>query len=136
MESPSIKLIEPIKKTIGYQFFRFLGVGVLNTIFGYGVFLIMLLLGLYPSIALFVATIAGILFNFKSIGLLVFGNASKNRLIPFIIQYVFLYILNWLLLQILMNQGMKPAIVQLILLLPIAVLSFTINKFIVFRKAT
>ncbi len=136
MESPSIKLIEPIKKTIGYQFFRFLGVGVLNTIFGYSVFLMMLLLGFHPSIALLIATIAGILFNFKSIGHLVFGDTSKNRLMPFIGQYVFLYILNWFLLQELMNQGMKPAIVQLILLLPIAVLSFTINKFIVFRKAT
>jgi len=128
MESPIVKLID-------YQFIRFLWVGVLNTIFGYGVFLVMLSLGFNPSIALLLATIAGILFNFKSIGHLVFGNTSKNKLIPFVGQYVFLYILNWFLLQELMDHGVKPAIVQLILLLPMAILSFIINKFLVFRKA-
>lgn len=125
----------PIARLVDQPFFRFLWVGILNTIFGYSVFLIMLLLGLYSNIALLIATIAGVLFNFKTIGHLVFANTSKNKLVPFIGQYIFLYILNWFLLQKLLNYGMKPAIAQLILLLPIATLSFIMNKFLIFRKA-
>lgn len=52
----------------------FLLVGVMNAAFGYGCFAAFLYLGLHYSLALLLATILGVLFNFKSIGALVFGS--------------------------------------------------------------
>jgi len=119
------------------QFYRFLLVGILNTLFGYSVFLIGLSLGLAPGIALFFATIIGILFNFKTIGHLVFENVSISKLLPFIVQYALIYIINFFLLKELMfHFNISAWFTQLMLLLPMAILSFILSKFFVFRKTS
>ena len=118
------------------QFVRFLLVGVINTIFGYAVFIGMLLFGFIPSTALLMSTVMGVFFNFKTIGHWVFSGAFGNRILFFVLQYAFIYVLNSTLLLELINYGVKAAIAQLMLLLPMAILSFVINKFLIFRIST
>ena len=60
------------------QFFRFLFTGFLNTIFGYSVFSFLIFFSLNYQLAIVIATILGILFNYQSLKRLVF-NKSKNN---------------------------------------------------------
>ena len=55
-----------------YRVIRFLGVGVLNTVFGYSVYAALIFAGLSYLIALFLSTIAGVVFNYFSFGRIVF----------------------------------------------------------------
>lgn len=76
------------------QAIKFLLVGILNTLFGYTVFAILIALGVYYALAMFSATCLGILFNFKSLGKLVFNNSNNKLLLKFVILYCFLYVFN------------------------------------------
>lgn len=58
------------------RFARFLIIGALNTLFGFGVFYLLLLAHLRPGPALAVATVLGVLFNFMTTGRVVFENAE------------------------------------------------------------
>ena len=57
---------------IDWLFVKFVLVGILNTAFGYLVFALLLFLGLHYTLAVILSTIAGVLFNFKTTGTLVF----------------------------------------------------------------
>lgn len=60
---------------------RFIGVGLLNTVVGYAIYGILILLKAPYLAALLMATIAGVIFNYFSIGRLVFK--SRGGLIVF-----------------------------------------------------
>jgi len=51
---------------------RFIGVGLINTVVGYGIYGILILLNVPYLVALLMATIMGVIFNYFSIGRLVF----------------------------------------------------------------
>lgn len=70
-----------------WLFVKFILVGVLNTIFGYGAFALLLYLGLHYSLAVILSTIAGILFNFKTTGTLVFKNYDNKLIFKFVSVY-------------------------------------------------
>ena len=55
-------------------FARFLVVGVVNTLFGYGVFCLALWATQQPTLAVVISTVLGVLFNFRSTGVVVFGS--------------------------------------------------------------
>ena len=75
-------------------FFKYLVVGGVNTLFGYSVFAICLFFGFHYSLAVLVATILGVLFNFQSYGRLVFQNHSWVLLVRFILVYTIIYLVN------------------------------------------
>ena len=68
-------------------FIKFLAVGVLNTLFGYGIFALLLFIGLHYAVASILATICGVLFNFKTTGTLVFNNNDNRLIFKFISVY-------------------------------------------------
>lgn len=116
------------------KFQKFILVGVLNTLIGYSLFAIFLYMGLVYPLAVFLATVLGVIFNFKTIGFLVFGHQGYSKLRHFILVYVFLYFLNvfglWFFEQIgLDNKYISSAI----LLAPLALISFVLNKKYVFK---
>lgn len=73
---------------------RYLVVGGVNTVFGYSVFALLIYLGWHYSMALFFATIAGVLFNFQTFGIFVFGKSDWRLLWRFLAVYGFLYAVN------------------------------------------
>lgn len=116
------------------EFCRYIGVGVVNTLFGYSIFSVLIYVSLHYSIALFTATVLGVLFNFKSIGLLVFKSHNNQLIFRFVLVYVLLYCVNLLFLKafILLNVNIYLGGA---LLLPItAVLGFLFNKRFVFNN--
>ena len=102
------------------QFYIFLAVGVLNTIFGYGVFAGLIYINLHYTIAAFLATCAGVLFNFKTIGNLVFKVNNNGLIGKFITVYIVLYLINILMLKILISMGISVYISGAVMILPLA----------------
>ena len=76
------------------QFIRFLFVGVLNTLFGYGVYCLMILIGRSYIWATLISQVLGVLFNFITTGNLVFENNDKRLLFKFILSYIITYFIN------------------------------------------
>ena len=72
------------------MFIRFLLVGALNTAFGLGLYCFFVYIGLSYKIAVLLSTVLGVLFNFKTIGSLVFKN-KNNHLILHSILYNCIY---------------------------------------------
>ena len=118
-----------------YTWLRFLLVGVLNTLVGYGLFSFFIFLDLHYSIAVLYSTILGVLFNYKSIGKLVFNTHNNDRIYHFIGVYIFLYLLNVASLWGLSFIGLENMYVAgAILLAPLAIISYALNKSFVFIK--
>jgi putative flippase GtrA len=111
----------------------FLAVGGLNTLVGYGLFAIFVLVGLSLTVALTFATILGVLFNFQSIGRLVFRSDHRGRLPRFIIVYAVQFGINLGLLHALHAAGLSPLLSQLAILPPLAIASFLAMRRFVFR---
>jgi len=115
------------------KFVRFLLVGVINTLFGYSVFALMICLGLDYRYSLLIATICGVLFNFKTIGAIVFKNKDNRLLARFMGVYLVIYLLNAESLRIVKTLGINMLVAQAILVLPLAIVSYFFNKTFVFR---
>lgn len=111
---------------------RFLLVGGLNSLFGYGVFWLMLRLGLHYGAASAIATVLGVLFNFQSTGRLVFKSSDNSRIIRFVLVYVFVYGVNVAALAALLRLGVSAYIGGLLLILPLALLAYYLSARYVF----
>lgn len=116
------------------RFIRFLLVGVLNTIFGYVVFASLVLLGVHYAIAAFVATILGILFNFKTTGTLVFLNRDNKRIVRFFLVYLSTYFITVGLYRCAVLLGISVLVAAAILAFPMALYSYTLNRKLVFNQ--
>lgn len=118
-----------------YQVYKFIFVGILNTIFGYSLFAFFIYLGLYYPIAVLLSTILGVLFNFKTIGRLVFDSNDNGLIFRFILVYAITYLLNIFFLWLLKKLGSENMYIDgFALLIPLAAVSFLLNKFFVFRR--
>ena len=117
------------------QAVKFLFVGIMNTTFGYGLFALFIYLGLYYPLAVLLSTILGVLFNFKTIGGLVFGSNDNRLIFKFILVYVITYLLNIFFLWLFKRLGFENMYINgFVLLIPLAAVSFLLNKFFVFRR--
>lgn len=115
------------------ELIRFLSVGLVNTAFGYGCFALLLSTGMHYPLALLFATIAGVLFNFKSIGVLVFRSHDNRLLVRFVLSYTIVYVVNVCGVRLLTLVHITPVIGGALLLLPMALLAYTLNKRFVFH---
>lgn len=114
------------------RFVRFLAVGVLNTAFGYSVYALMLWSGVSYWLAAGIATVAGVLFNFKSTGSIVFHSNENWRIARFLVVYVIVYGTNVLGLAGLLRVGVDAYMGGLLMLLPLALLAYLLNARYVF----
>ncbi len=113
---------------------RFLLVGCLNILVGYGLFAIFIFLGMHSAFALLISTVLGVLFNYFSTGRLVFAWRSAGRLWLFVLGYAVLYGLNAAALAGLERASFSPLLAQALLLPPIVGLAFLYNKHFVFIR--
>ncbi len=117
------------------RFIKFLGVGVINTLFGYGIFALFLFLGLHFSLASLFGTIFGVLFNFFTTGRIVFNNKNNLLLWKFILVYAILYAINLFSLFIINYFNGNLYIGGFLLLGPMAIIAFLLNHLFVFNEA-
>ena len=117
------------------RLYKYIAVGGVNTAFGYSVFSIFLFFGFHYSVAVLIATIVGVLFNFQSYGRLIFQDSSWNFLGKFIFVYVFIYIANLTLLLI-FNLFVSNLYISGLMVMPIiAYLGYFLNKRYVWKKS-
>lgn len=117
-----------------YQLVRFLLVGVLNTIVGYALFAIFTFLGLGYPVAIGLATIGGVLFNFQSFGRLVFDGAHRSRFWRFVGVYCIIYAVNLGGVRLLLQLGANVYVANAIVLIPLSLLAFLLNRRFVFNS--
>lgn len=117
-------------------FYRYVGVGALNTIFGYSVFSFFIFLNISYGFALFFGTILGVAFNYRTIGSFVFNHAeTKNGIYRFIFCYLVTYIFNLYSLSLLINYlKLNPYVSQLLCVLPTFIVNWFLFKFWVYKK--
>lgn len=125
--------METIKKLWQKQFVKFLSVGVINTLFGYSLFAFLIYMGLHYTVAVFIGTIIGVLFNFKTTGKLVFDSHDNRLLWKFFGVYGVMYILNIIGLYVFEKMSVDIYIAGAILILPMALVSFGLNRRWVFK---
>jgi putative flippase GtrA len=114
-------------------FLRFLVVGGINTLFGYSIFAILTLLKVHYALALLIGTVLGIIFNFNTTGRIVFKNSDVKRLLGFLMVYGVTYLVNLGCLRIFDLNRVNMLIAGAIMILPMAALSYILNKTFVFK---
>ena len=127
-------MIKLIKQYITPQFIRFVLVAILNTLFGYGVYSILLLLGIHYSLAILCSTVLGVIFNFKTYGLLVFKNNNNKLIFRFILVYCVVYLVNTGGIALLKTFGISDYIAGALMLVPVGLLGYILNKIFVYSK--
>jgi len=135
--SPARTLVERfiglLNKIWTIRFVRFLFVGGINTLFGYLVFSILILLQIHYAVASLFSTILGVLFNFFTTGRIVFKNNDPKLVFRFFGTYGLTYIIGVLLLMIFDFYRVNMLIAGAILIFPGAMLSYFLNRKLVFN---
>jgi len=121
---------------IGYinnKFVRFLIVGGINTAFGYGIFALLIFLKVHYAAAALLSTIIGVLFNFKTTGRLVFESKDNSLIFKFVGVYAIIYVINIASLGVFNFFKVDMYLAGAVMLLPMAMLAFVLNKNLVFK---
>ena len=116
------------------RFLRFLVVGVVNTAVSYAAYAFFLFVGLSYAYAYLLALILGIFFSFKTQGKFVFQNQSYRAFVPFVLCWVAIYWVNIALIREFITLGFNAYVAGALALPVTVVLSYVVQKFIVFRR--
>ena len=114
-------------------FIRFIAVGLINTIFGYGLYLTCLYIGFNYMLAALISTILGVIFNFFTTGRLVFSSNDNSLIFKFIFVYLIIYFFTILGITVLNLFTISYEIAGAFMILPNAILAFFLNKSMVFN---
>lgn len=123
-----------VQKFVRHRIAAFLAVGFLNTLVSYVIFACLVFAGLHYSLAVLVATVLSVLFNFFSYGNWVFHKNDPRLLWKFIVGYAFLYALNVVLLKGLQELRVNVYVAQIISVLPVVFITYLVNEYWVFRS--
>jgi putative flippase GtrA len=124
-----------VPRLLRFQFVRFLFVGTLNTVVGYAAYALLLYLGLPFTAASLGALLLGILFSFRTHGALVFGNRDGRLIFRFAGCWGIIYLVNIALIGALVRLGLGDYVAGALTMLPVALLSYLMQKFLVFGTA-
>ena len=124
-----------LRRLLANRFVRFLVVGGVNTVFSYVTFAVFILLRVPYPIAAFVATVLSVLFNFKSYGRFVFESHDNSLILRFFLVYGICYVVGLGPLAWGKAHGVSLLLIAAVFLLPMAALSYTLNRLLVFRRA-
>lgn len=125
-----------VRRALSFRPLRFLLVGGLNTLFGYGLFTVLYLGSHRRQVSLVAATAIGALFNFFTTGRLVFADRGYRMLIPFILGYGLVLGANMALLETLTRVGLSALAAQAIAMPVVVVASYLTNRYFVFVGAS
>lgn len=116
------------------RFFLFLVIGFINTLFSYCIFSLLIFFGFHYTIAVLLATLLGILFNFQTTGRIVFNNADIKLLLKFFLVYLIVYFMNIYLIKFFIFLRLNVFLAGAVAIPFVAVSSFLLNKTFVFKK--
>lgn len=135
--SPPIGLpLTRLRRFLALQPVRFLFVGGLNTLIGFLLYSAFFLVIHRRLTAVVASTAAGMLVNFFTTGRLVFANRNYRALVPFCVGYGLVLGANLLALSALARLGVGALLSQAIALPPLVVLSYLMNRYVIFARAS
>jgi len=114
-------------------FQKYIIIGGVNTLFGYGVFALCLFLGFHYSLSVLIATVLGVLFNFQTYGRVVFESHSSRLIGRFVSVYILIYFINVSLIALLDFFRVDLYIAGVMVLFPTAYLGYLLNKRLVWK---
>lgn len=121
-------------RVLKLQFVRFLVVGALNTAFSYSLYSLFLYLGLGYALANLLALLLGIVFSFRTHGAWVFDNRNGRLIFRFAACWLLIYGLNIGTIGLLLQAGLNAYAAGALALLPVALLSYLVQRVLVFGK--
>lgn len=116
------------------RFLRFLVVGGLNTALNYGVYALLLFVGLGYVLAVTFSFIIGLIINFKTNARFVFDDKSNRRFLLYVLTWLALYFANVQAIGWLVRSGVNSYLAGAVMVPPIAIAAFLAFKYVVFRK--
>ena len=116
------------------QLARFAVVGTANTGFSYAIYAGLVYSGLGYAAANLIALMVGILFSFKTQGILVFNNPNNRRLLRFVAAWSLIYLLNTFIIGRFIALGLNPYVSGALALPFTIVSSYFVQKYFVFRR--
>lgn len=119
---------------INSKFLRFILIGILNTVFGVGVYCLMIFIGLPYFIATLISNVLGVLFNFKTTGKFVFENNDNSLIFRFTLCYLFIYVINTGVVKLMLLSGLDEYWAGISATPIVAICSFFMLKRFVYRK--
>ena len=128
------QIIAVVRRLWANQFLRFLVVGAVNTAFGYSIFAVLILLHLHYTVAALLSTICGVLFNFKTTGVLVFKNKDNRLIFRFFGVYLITYLLSIGSLRVFEIAGIGSLVAAAIMILPVSFVGFLLMRKFVFKS--
>ncbi len=108
------------------QFVLFIIAGLVNTAFGYGVYALLVWLGLPPKLALALSFAIGVVWNYFTHARIVFQQKGFDRILPYVGAYLVILGVNTVLLDVLMRLGLGPYVAQALLAPVSAGMSFVL----------
>lgn len=119
-----------------HHILRYLIVGTINTGFSYSIYALGLYMGLKYQIANLIALMVGIVFSFKTQGRFVFNNSNNRLFGRFVISWAVIYVATIILIGKIIELGLN-AYWAGVVALPFSVgLSYMVQKYFVFQRAT
>ena len=123
-----------IKYLLAKRFVRYLVMGGLNTLFGFVIYGAFVFLNMPTWAALLGGNLAGIVFNFFTMGGIVFKDLSIYRMPLFVLCYLVVYLINLESIAWMTPITGGRVTAQAVLALPMAVFSYLLLANLVFRK--
>lgn len=124
-----------VSKFMSCQVIRYGYVGVINTAFSYGVYALVVFIGLGYEIASLVSIIIGIMFSFITQGVVVFKGISFSAFARYVLVWCFLYFVNIGLIGLLQNIPLDLYQAGAVATVPIVLMGYFCMKYFVFRPA-
>jgi putative flippase GtrA len=128
--------IEFIDKYKNLTSFRFLIAGMINTVVGFGLgLLFLLILPFHYSLSIFMSTVLGVCFNyFMSVKYVFRSKSSKLKIFLYFLVYFLMYLLNMLSMYILINHFYMNDIISFMICAPFIIgLTYLLQKNLVFQ---
>lgn len=119
---------------INSKFLRFILIGILNTMFGVGIYCLMIFIGLPYFIATLISNVLGVLFNFKTTGKFVFENNDNSLIFRFTLCYILIYAINTGVIKLMLLSKLNEYWAGFIATPIVAICSFFMLKHFVYKK--
>lgn len=116
------------------EFIKYIVIGGLNTLFYYTCYSLLIYFNFSYILAVFLATFLTSIISFKSFGTYVFYNKDNKLFYKFILLTLVNYLLNIFFISIFSQYGLSYYLAGLISAIIVALNSFLINKFVIFKK--
>jgi putative flippase GtrA len=116
------------------QIIKFIGVGGINTLFGYTLYAFFLFIGVRYFLAVLFSTCLGVIFNFFTTRNIVFKKSDKKTFLKFVLIYLILCLLSIGFIKLLRLFQLDFYLSGMIAMASLSLLAFILNKYFVFNE--